>query len=295
MDERVTWSHYGQRSQHALLSTLLLFLNSLLLGPSTAQSTIDASMTASLPDRISSLSVTSTSTITTPRTGLRGSLTTLLTSSSTPNSTTSSTSTMDDPPQGPSQLFPLADPADVNQQRNESVFNYYFLFLAAFGLLLVAGLWIIHKRRKKRKEQTRLSGQNALARDLDGWVNTRRWMHGAWRPAAGFARREEGFNEHGEAPPPYQPKSADTLVVQGPDGTSQGLTPGLTIPLRILSRDDVERSRLPGYEEASTPNIRPATATTHMPRGDTTDGHPNSSTRDLLRVQTNQSGGAPIP
>jgi hypothetical protein len=254
-------------------------------------------MTALLPDGTSNLSVPRTVTLKVPSTGPRRSLTTLLTSSSTPNlTTTTSTTTMDGSPQGPSPLFPLADLADADRQRSESVFNYYFLFLAAFGLLVVVGLWMIHKRRQKKKEQMRLSGHNALARDLDGWVNTRRWMHGAWRPTAGFVRRDEGFNEHGEAPPPYHPKSADTVLVQGPDRTTQDSTTGLTIPLRTLARDEIERSRLPGYEEASgPPAVRPDTATTRIAHQDTTDRYPDPAASGLLRIRTNQSSVERVP
>jgi hypothetical protein len=267
MRARVTWPYHGQQMSHISLSTFLLFFSSLAPGASTTQSTLDATTTALPPDRTPSLSVPMASTPTSSRLVSRRPLTTSLTGSWTPNSTMSSTTIMDGSPQDPGQLFPLADPVDADEQRKESVFNYYFLFLAAFGVLLVVGLWMIHKRREKKKEQRRRSGHNALARDLDGWVNTRRWMHGAWRPAAGFVRREEGLNEHGEAPPPYQPKSADTVVVQGHDGTTQDSTNGLTIPLRTLSRTDVERSRLPGYEEASgTPSMLPDTAMTRITR-----------------------------
>jgi hypothetical protein len=289
MRARLTWPYHSQQISRISLSTFLLFFSSLASGASTTQSTFDATTTELPPDRTPSLSVPMASTPTSSRLVYRRPLTTL-TGSWTPNSTMSSTTTMDGSPQDPGQLFPLADPVDADEQRKESVFNYYFLFLAAFGVLLVVGLWMMHKRREKKKEQRRRSGHNALARDLDGWVNTRRWMHGAWRPAAGFVRREEGLNEHGEAPPPYQPKSADTVVVQGHDGTAQDSTNGLTIPLRTLSRTDVERSRLPGYEEASgTPSMRPDTAMTRITRQDTTDRHPSSSTRDLIRVQSNQS------
>jgi hypothetical protein len=296
MDGRVAWPPHGQRSQHVLFLTLFLFFGALVPGSSTVQSTLDAASTASPLDSTPSLSVSRTSALNVPPTSPPRSLTTLLTSSSTPNVATTSTTTMDDSPQGPSPLFPLADPTTTDQQRSESVFNYYFLFLAAFGLLLVVGLWMIHKRRQKKKEQMRLSGHNALARDLDGWVNTRRWVHGAWRPTAGFVRREEGFNEHGEAPPPYQTKTADTVLVQGPDGTPHDLAANLTIPLRTLSRDEIERSRLPGYEEASgTPSVQPDTTTAHITRQDTTDRRPNSSTREFAEIQTNQSSGERVP
>lgn len=281
------------QGQHVLISTSLLFFASLYPGSSSAQSTFDPALSTTAL-HLGRTPTVSASTMSTPaslsRTNTRRSMTTHFMTSSTPNTTTSSTTSIDSPDQ-PAGLFPITDSADVDRQRKESVFNYYFLFLAAFGVLIVVGLWWIHRRRKRRKEQMRLSGHNALARDLDGWVNTRRWMHGAWRynqPA--FVRREEGLDEHGEAPPPYQPKSEAT-VAQGDIAAAQDATAGLTIPLRTLSRDEIERSRPPGYEEvANGPSTaRPDTATTRTAHPNTADRHPNSSTRDLLRIPTSQS------
>jgi hypothetical protein len=206
--------------------------------------------------------------------------------SSTSNTTSSSVKSRatDDTP----GLFPFANPdsdqPDLENERNQGVFNYYFLILAVFGVVIAVALWWIRRRRKRRKEQMRLSGQNALARDLDGWVSTRRWMHGAWRhnQTAGFVRREEGLNEHGEAPPPYQPKSEVTVA---PDGTPQDATSGLAIPLRTLSRDGIETVQPPEYEERlrreETSSDRPGTATTRNTRPDTADLRPSSS-RNLL-------------
>jgi len=84
----------------------------------------------------------------------------------------------------------------------------------------------------------RNSGQNALARDLDGWTNTRRWVHGRhWRSDSRNSR-EDGLNELGEAPPPYVP-AAKTA-------TETGSTEELQVPLRTLSRNG---ERPPGYGE----------------------------------------------
>ncbi|KAF2243948.1 hypothetical protein BU26DRAFT_436278 [Trematosphaeria pertusa] len=213
------------------------------------------------------------------RTKLPNSMTTSTTSSH-PNSTISSatsTTTKDITP----QLFPGANQPDPARMRNESVFNYYFLFLAVFGVAVAVFLWWLHRRRKRRKEQMRLSGQNALARDLDGWINTRRWFHGAWRhnQTTAFVRREEGLNEHGEAPPPYQPKSD---VTAAHDGIAQDPATRLAIPLRTLSRDEIEQSRPPEYRETISrggpSSTRPDTATTRTTRPDTADVQSGSST-----------------
>lgn len=122
-----------------------------------------------------------------------------------------------------------------------------------------------------------MSGQNALARDMEGWVNTRRWFHGAWRPnqTRAFVRREEGLDEHGEAPPPYQPKD-DVTVAEGPPQDPARL---LAVPLRTLSRDDVGSGRPPEYREtisrtSSTP--QPGSANLNMDPSEVSELVPRS-------------------
>lgn len=146
----------------------------------------------------------------------------------------------------------------------EAAFKYYWLILAIFGIAVALFLWYINRRRIKRKEQMRLSGQNALARDMEGWTNTRRWYYGAWRPnqTRALVRGEEGLNEHGEAPPPYRPKG-DVTVAHAP-ATS------LSIPLRTLSRDQGMAVRPPEYHETvnshESDTIGPGTTTLHNNR-----------------------------
>lgn len=250
---------------------------------------------SSLAQSMTSLNpgLTPTPSTSTPATQFSGSttasfrsMTTSFTFSPAPNSTLSSstsTKTNDDTP----QLFPGATSSNPEEERSESVFNYYFLFLAVFGVLIAVLLWWLHRRRKRRKEQMRLSGQHALARDLDGWINTRRWFHGTWRhnQTAAFVRREEGLNEHGEAPPPYQAKSDVTVAHTA--GAPHDSISGLSIPLRTLSRDDIENIRPPEYRETvsreGTSTLRPDTATTRTTRPGTADLQPNSSTRNLIQ------------
>ena len=183
-------------------------------------------------------------------------------------------------------LFPESNNPDPTAERNEGVFNYYFLFLAVFGVLVAVFLWWLHRRRRKRKEQMRLSGQNALARDMEGWINTRRWFHGAWRPnqTATFIRREEGLNEDGEAPPPYQPKGTATVT----QSASQDPTAELPTPLRTLSREGITMSniRLPEYRDAMN---RAGTSAPGLgtPHSNATQSNtvraPGSSVRSLLQ------------
>jgi hypothetical protein len=128
-----------------------------------------------------------------------------------------------------------------------TVFNYYFLFLAAFGVSLAAALWWLHQKRKRRKQQLRLSGQRALARDLEGWAGTRRLMHGRYgrHYASAHTMRVEGLDEHGEAPPPYHPKHNVTIRAVPDPGND------VAIPLRTLKREDSDRRQPPEYSSGA--------------------------------------------
>jgi hypothetical protein len=68
-------------------------------------------------------------------------------------------------------------------------------------------------------------------------------MHGRYGryPASAQVRREEGLNEHGEAPPPYEPKNEVTVgAVQTPGS-------GVAVPLRAFTRDGGDLAP-PGYD-----------------------------------------------
>lgn len=66
-------------------------------------------------------------------------------------------------------------------------------------------------------------------------------MHGRYH-AAGRVRREEGLDENGDAPPPYQPKGEVGVHVVGSGGDDRG---GPAIPLRAVVRE--RDGRPPGY------------------------------------------------
>jgi hypothetical protein len=114
----------------------------------------------------------------------------------------------------------------------------------------VIGIYFIHKRKRARKIAFRNSGQNALARDLDGWTGSRRWIHGHRREESRGVGRgfgEEGLNELGEAPPPY---IHTAKTVEGHETEVEG--PQIQIPLRTLSTHEFERpatGKPPGYGE----------------------------------------------
>lgn len=136
------------------------------------------------------------------------------------------------------------------------VFNYYFLFLALLAVLIAAGLWWLRLNKNRKKQQMRLSGQNALARDLEGWPSARRFLHGRLGrnqnpiQSRTQTRREEGLDENGEAPPPYQPK---TEVAVSHEPVAEGEhTSTIAIPLRTLQRNSNEQMRPPVYTSADS-------------------------------------------
>ncbi|KAI4160196.1 MAG: hypothetical protein LQ342_005908 [Letrouitia transgressa] len=145
---------------------------------------------------------------------------------------------------------------------DSGILNYYFLLLAFFIIILGIAYLLYVRRQRLKLAQSRLNGQNALARDLE------RWGGGPWGPprfrfprqTARHPRREEGLNERGEAPPPYIPKEPEQALFSEPGHrrTAQA------IPLRDMAR---EEQKPPDYEEgpsgddflnrtAAGPNVR---------------------------------------
>ncbi|RAR01778.1 hypothetical protein DDE82_006252 [Stemphylium lycopersici] len=139
-----------------------------------------------------------------------------------------------------------AENDDIKEEFEESgrqvkTFNYYFLLLALLVIIIAMVFWFLHRRRLRRRQFCRQSGEQALERDVEGWANPRRFMHGRQRandavPLRQTADRCEGLDEHGEAPPPYHSKPEDTTL-------------SVTIPLRTLPRDESERTQPPQYHD----------------------------------------------
>ncbi|KAF2830854.1 hypothetical protein CC86DRAFT_402859 [Ophiobolus disseminans] len=149
-------------------------------------------------------------------------------------------------PRPSSSIFPGNHPPDDHDE-DGTVFNYYFLFLAAFLVLFGLLGWWLHRRRKQRKAQMQQSRQHALARDLEGWAGTHRYVQGGHAShQAGHVQRQDGLDEHGEAPPPYQPKS-EVTVAHTPTGGYHHQSSSPAVPLRTLSRNELGRGRPPGY------------------------------------------------
>lgn len=212
---------------------------------SRAQSTLDSTPMATTPEPSdSSLKVTAASSLQTLSASLVQSSTTLSTINIFSNSTTTSNAQPTNQP--PPDLVPASHP-DNTVTRKEIVFNYYFLFLALFGVLVAALLWWLHRRRKQQKQLARQGGQEALARDLEGWTGTRHFFHGRYarNQDAAFIRRAEGLDEHGHAPPPYRPKR-DMVMIQEPPEAARIAADRVSVPLRTHTGDQAE-SLPPGY------------------------------------------------
>lgn len=119
--------------------------------------------------------------------------------------------------------------SDSDSDRS-SIYNYYYIFIALFLIAVVAGLYFVRRRRHAKRAGRRHLRQTALARDLDGWSGPRRWLYGNWRTDhVAQLRREEGLDESGNAPPPYQPGAV------GSAGRGDLHAP-VAIPLRTFSR-----------------------------------------------------------
>lgn len=252
----------------SLLSFIALLPVSAAGQTTTATSSVTPEMTPTIPLSHSRIEHTRSTTVSFISSTISNSTTAAATSTSTPIS---------------NDVFPETS---HTEDANTGAFKYYWLILALFGVGVALFLWWINRRRIRRKEQMRLSGQNALARDMEGWINTRRWYQSAWTPnqTRAFIRREEGLNEHGEAPPPYRPKG-DVTVAQDP-------VTGLSIPLRTLSREQVDAGRPPEYRETDNEDnddtIRPNTTDSRIDRPGIADSPPGSSIRDLIQDHDRQ-------
>jgi len=87
------------------------------------------------------------------------------------------------------------------------LFNYYFIIIAALAAVFVLGIFYFGRRRKQKVALLRSSGHRALARDVEGWrirIGPRNGIGGS-TVTIERASREDGLNERGEAPPPYNP------------------------------------------------------------------------------------------
>ena len=119
-----------------------------------------------------------------------------ITLSSSPTSATTETSVL------PFGSFPTADSAGFanNNDGSPSFGSYYFILIGIFFLFLIVVFFVLRSARRRIFARRQAAGQTTT--DLEA----RHWPGRPWRTAAvADPRREEGFNESGEAPPPYIP------------------------------------------------------------------------------------------
>lgn len=130
--------------------------------------------------------------------------------------------------------------------------NYYFVFLALFVIITGLGAFMMYRRKKRAMLMYRHGQSNALQQDVHQWDPTRarrRHWQGRWLSTDEThddRERNEGLNEHGEAPPPYMPKGRNDEEALH-DHAGQGLA----VPLETLSREQAGL-KPPGYEYAVT-------------------------------------------
>lgn len=211
-------------------SAALLFLALVLPASSFAQLTTSLSPTARVPTTLLTSHVPSS------------------TSSSPPTTTqVQSTPTQSPPPPGPTI-------------EESHAFNYYFLIIAGFVIIVAFCVLYIGRQKKRKAALSQTRGQRALARDVEGW----RSRFGVGRTGIGRAamgraggynnnihdvNAEDGLNERGEAPPPYVPGS------KPPSISSEELQRPSTAASSHLHTDSVELSNMeptsnpPGYNE----------------------------------------------
>jgi len=138
--------------------------------------------------------------------------------------------------------------------------TYYFVFFALlFCIALLCVYFVWKKRRNALTVRNGFTGAGHQ-RSVQEW-DTVRYRRRYWNTNVRNAEvsREEGLNEHGEAPPPYVPKDDEnTGGAGGPtaggyfgQGPARPAEPA--IPMQTLSRDQAGL-KPPGYEQSVQPS-----------------------------------------
>lgn len=143
-----------------------------------------------------------------------------------------------------------------NQENNDDSKNppsgmasYYFVFLM-LSLCVIGIVVFLNLRRRRKRRLQLLYGRGGPSQQDYATAGGRRFWPRGWGSAN--VSREEGLNEHGEAPPPYMPKStAQDVQERSADSVGGQQSTGETVsfPLQTLSRDDAGM-RPPAYYEA---------------------------------------------
>lgn len=187
---------------------------------------------------------------------------------SAPTTSTSLPTGYDTAPAFPSQITPSsttgaasATPSGSGSGSGTSgVANYYFVFIAL--IICVGGFAVILFWRRRRRMLSRIDNVRPESHRRHGggggWdaAGARRqpWQN-RWRPAE--LSREEGLDEHGEAPPPYMPKTNEEARQRSGNVEEDGeMLPdaegGPAVPLRTLAREETGL-KPPDYEDTARP------------------------------------------
>nr|POE59797.1 hypothetical protein CFP56_74368 [Quercus suber] len=157
---------------------------------------------------------------------------------------------------------------EESQEFGHGASSYYFVFLAVIICAAGVATFLVWRKKRRARQWDHSGRESALASDLSAWDpagQRRRYRQGRWRSAE--ASREEGLNEHGEAPPPYIPKSQEEdQVSREPTGAA-----GPAVPMQTLSREDAGL-KPPDYTERHIqPPSRSTAAETDSSFGEHTD------------------------
>ncbi|KAF2215904.1 hypothetical protein CERZMDRAFT_90024 [Cercospora zeae-maydis SCOH1-5] len=162
------------------------------------------------------------------------------------------------------------------QSDMDGLVNYYFVFLALIVILIGIGAFFVYRRKRKAALLYQNGQAGALQQDVGAWDHSRarrRYWQGRWR-SADITHREEGLNEHGEAPPPYMPKETRDEE-QGLPMRNHNDNNHLAVPLQTLSREQAGL-KPPEYDHAVTehyarPNATGSTSSSQQPAADTSN------------------------
>ncbi|KAI9855362.1 MAG: hypothetical protein M1813_009820 [Trichoglossum hirsutum] len=160
------------------------------------------------------------------------------------------------PPTSPPVVF--SKPA---RDRESSFVNLYFLLLFLLAVLGAIIYYFVRRRRREKSARSRNRRHNALVRDLASWPGMNRSRTGGRRGlgnSSGHGDMEEGLDERGEAPPPYEPPP-HALSLEGQQwsgrqeqsGAEHETLPVDLLPLRPPMRTLTRESHVqpPGYED----------------------------------------------
>jgi hypothetical protein len=121
------------------------------------------------------------------------------------------------------------DEEDGNVQH---MVNYYFVFIGLAICIVMLAVFVVWRRKQKlnllfHQSRQRPNSAGGPWEDLNAWERSRANRHSRFgHRRSNEYTREEGLNEHGEAPPPYVP----------PERRDDREEVMPAVPLRTLSR-----------------------------------------------------------